>query len=621
MESELDGVEEEGEDDEETTEMSFVLDTSPYSPRMRNLCRHLGEQEEQIDLSVLRHQAGDDRHKKQRRFQRTVEAVFKIVQGKLYKAKCTSLEQYFRDHWRISRAQVYRFLDCAVILRELADFPDTPTRERLCRSLKKLTKSRFNRRQLWQAVLNKFSPSERDMVTSTAITNIWKSLIAAGKVDPNAPAEICDTSEEDRLLTKKSLKRKSNEISEIESFLSEHQGSTENQASKRKALDLPAEQSEGPRSMSREGMGVTMSVSPASGHPSLDMTFLDTGNQAKGTSNTRSRRRSARAALLTAASANMSQGFHFDGSHSPREVNLTLSPGTKTRGKLLRRSRASDSKETQIGDQEIQSEINTALTSIQNLCGKGYMLQPMIGGQWFQEPIEQWRLVRLPIHTSLLEMTRHAGPSRKMMNSMTATGWNEEIQALQDELNGFSSSTTPGTKKSSKKGARVTPGKPRRCTLPKRNLMTEVQMSNLMDVHAALGHPKVAASADDMERDIVEYLQAQSEHRAYASTTTPIAGTLVEQSLGSDNGTPSIEPIESTSVNLPGSFSQSEVIKILTPTESDPVAALISLRRSKEAEIAPSEGEDMDLLATTDLALNSSLCSPPSDLIPISESQ
>ncbi|KAJ3376080.1 hypothetical protein GGF31_000147 [Allomyces arbusculus] len=168
------------------------------NPSMRKLARQLAEQESRIDLSVLRFQHGDDRHKKQRRFQRTVEAIFNIVQNKLYKARSSSLENYFRDTWRISRAQVYRFLDSAVILRELADFPDTPTRERLCRSLKKLTKNRQNRRVLWQAVLDKYGPAERDSVTSTAISNIWRALIKEGKVDPNAPPEVAyDSSDEE----------------------------------------------------------------------------------------------------------------------------------------------------------------------------------------------------------------------------------------------------------------------------------------------------------------------------------------------------------------------------------------------------------------------------------------
>ena len=44
-------------------------------------------------------------------------AVDQIVNQKLYKSKSSSLEQYFRDVWKISRAQVYRFIDSACVLK------------------------------------------------------------------------------------------------------------------------------------------------------------------------------------------------------------------------------------------------------------------------------------------------------------------------------------------------------------------------------------------------------------------------------------------------------------------------------------------------------------------------
>lgn len=55
--------------------------------------------------------------RKQDRFRRTVLAVDQIVNQKLYKSKSSSLEQYFRDVWKISRAQVYRFIDSACVLK------------------------------------------------------------------------------------------------------------------------------------------------------------------------------------------------------------------------------------------------------------------------------------------------------------------------------------------------------------------------------------------------------------------------------------------------------------------------------------------------------------------------
>lgn len=49
-------------------------------------------------------------------FSATVDAVQIIVRDKLYKARAKSLESYFNVSWHISRAQVYRYLDCASVL-------------------------------------------------------------------------------------------------------------------------------------------------------------------------------------------------------------------------------------------------------------------------------------------------------------------------------------------------------------------------------------------------------------------------------------------------------------------------------------------------------------------------
>ncbi len=48
-------------------------------------------------------------------FKDTVTAVHRIVQEKLYKNYSPSLEAYFKEKWKMSRAQVYRYLDCVTI--------------------------------------------------------------------------------------------------------------------------------------------------------------------------------------------------------------------------------------------------------------------------------------------------------------------------------------------------------------------------------------------------------------------------------------------------------------------------------------------------------------------------
>ena len=69
--------------------------------------------EQEIDRNVFHSLS----KRKQKRFKRTVMSIHAIVTHKLYKAKSSSLELYFKDSWNISRAQVYRFLDSAWVLK------------------------------------------------------------------------------------------------------------------------------------------------------------------------------------------------------------------------------------------------------------------------------------------------------------------------------------------------------------------------------------------------------------------------------------------------------------------------------------------------------------------------
>ncbi|KAJ3036168.1 hypothetical protein HDV00_003024 [Rhizophlyctis rosea] len=147
----------------------------------------LKAEEQRIDLKVLHHLNRDDHRKKLKRFRRTVSAVSAIVSNKLYRSKASSLEAYFREAWKISRAQVYRFLDCAWVLKHLEGFPSQPCRERLCRSLKRLAKNRSDIRKLWESVLEKVD-NDHEAVTSTIIATIWAELLeqglVTGKPDP-----------------------------------------------------------------------------------------------------------------------------------------------------------------------------------------------------------------------------------------------------------------------------------------------------------------------------------------------------------------------------------------------------------------------------------------------------
>ncbi|KAL2919590.1 hypothetical protein HK105_200502 [Polyrhizophydium stewartii] len=131
-----------------------------------------------FDLNVLHPVNKEDHQSRVRKFRRTVLAVHEIVSKKLYRHKTSNLEAYFRDAWRISRAQ------------QLDGFSELPCRERLCRSLKRLAKSRSEMRLLWERVLQRVR-DEQASLTSTIIESIWKELLrdnlVSGLADPNDP--------------------------------------------------------------------------------------------------------------------------------------------------------------------------------------------------------------------------------------------------------------------------------------------------------------------------------------------------------------------------------------------------------------------------------------------------
>ncbi|KAJ3369592.1 hypothetical protein GGF31_005109 [Allomyces arbusculus] len=97
-------------------------------------------------------------------FIESVLALHAIVTRKLYRAAGVSLEPYFRRHFRLSRAQVYRLLDCALLYLDFADRdaahamdPDRlapyPLKQRVCKTIRALAPDAGWRQQLWARTL------------------------------------------------------------------------------------------------------------------------------------------------------------------------------------------------------------------------------------------------------------------------------------------------------------------------------------------------------------------------------------------------------------------------------------------------------------------------------------
>lgn len=75
--------------------------------------------------------------------------------------------------------------------QQLQGFQHLPARERICRTLRKLTKSRTDIRKLWNAVLerNGNSADLEQSVTSTSVADVWQELLNKGIVGYGGPED------------------------------------------------------------------------------------------------------------------------------------------------------------------------------------------------------------------------------------------------------------------------------------------------------------------------------------------------------------------------------------------------------------------------------------------------
>eukprot|EP00833_Pecoramyces_ruminatium_P010169 jgi/Orpsp1_1/1184201/evm.model.c7180000088455.1 len=81
-----------------------------------NVNNALFSAEQVIDRSIIRSGEGHGGEEKQERFRKTAMAMQEIISKKLYKAKHSTMEQYFKEVFKLSRASVYRFVDASRVL-------------------------------------------------------------------------------------------------------------------------------------------------------------------------------------------------------------------------------------------------------------------------------------------------------------------------------------------------------------------------------------------------------------------------------------------------------------------------------------------------------------------------
>ncbi|ORX84388.1 hypothetical protein BCR32DRAFT_266351 [Anaeromyces robustus] len=154
-----------------------------------NVNNALFSAEQVIDRSIIRSGEGHGGEEKQERFRKTAMAMQEIISKKLYKAKHSTMEQYFKEVFKLSRASVYRFVDASRVLNQLEGFHILPFGERQCRTLRRCTKDLQTIRLLWSTVLNKYG-EDPSLITSTIIQNTWDEMIEKKLVDPSKISNI-----------------------------------------------------------------------------------------------------------------------------------------------------------------------------------------------------------------------------------------------------------------------------------------------------------------------------------------------------------------------------------------------------------------------------------------------
>lgn len=142
-------------------------------------------QESAEDISKPNHQSKSDLDA----FKRKVLAIQRIVASRQYRCVADSLERYFRERWDMSRAQVYRFIDCAEVFTYLEGIEPQPSKERLCRSLKRVAKTRDEMRMLWTAALDSVN-KQANLLSARIIEATWEALASANLVSPNPGSSI-----------------------------------------------------------------------------------------------------------------------------------------------------------------------------------------------------------------------------------------------------------------------------------------------------------------------------------------------------------------------------------------------------------------------------------------------
>ncbi|KAJ3121842.1 hypothetical protein HK098_003327 [Nowakowskiella sp. JEL0407] len=338
-----------------------------------------------------------DRAIRTKKFRRMVAAINDIVVNKLYKSKSQSLEAYFKDNWNMSRAQVYRLVDCGIVLKQLHDLPLLPTRERICRSLKKLAKNKHDMRALWEAVLSRVSGNP-DSVSSNTITTAWdelkKAKIVTGTTvsaeddglpnifgDRDSDAEIEDDDEDDVVMKLTELNNAVAAAAEVGANGSAGGGG--NGAGK-----------DGDDAAGVSATTTTVTTPTMKGKRKRDVLSGVPVEVEEEAAPPRQR-------YFTRHQQSILQAEQTSNSPlSPTTTTPTRESVSTTKRRRGGQSAAAPTQPKISASREkiINDTVNAVLNSLDSMYTMGYVLQPFVDGKWLETPVVHWRFA--PIKNS-----------------------------------------------------------------------------------------------------------------------------------------------------------------------------------------------------------------------------
>jgi hypothetical protein len=297
-------------------------------------------------------------------FLETVAGVHEIVTSRLYRCQANSLEAYFNSRWGISRAQVYRYMDCFFVLNQLHGFAELPARERLCRSLKKLAKTESDMRKLWEFTLV-LAGQERPIPTQL-IHDAWNRLKKGKKIEPQ---------------TEQGRKRSHSENSVMVSPAPSKRLRTLSQNSE---PTRPRTSSQGSESLKR-----------TSSHGS-DRKFSERSISIDDLLN------EAEAEFLVGEGRTLEPE-----AYEPDEVREYLEETTK--------------------DEAVDELVKSLFSTMDALGEIGYKLQPKIDHRWYPVPIKQWRMIPTDTDMDI-EIPSLVRPSSDTIPTLSSDNYLQELE-------------------------------------------------------------------------------------------------------------------------------------------------------------------------------------------------